>query len=82
MARAENRETVVLAVRVPRELADAALGRCGGQGALSEWLRNQIRVACGRVLDKDVGYDEGYRAGWADANARFRAAVKSAGGLT
>ena len=68
----------VLAVRVPNDLADAALDRCGGQENLAEWLRNMIRQACRVPLNFEAGYEEGKMKGWADASARFRDAMKGA----
>ena len=73
-----RRETTVLAVRVPWELAEQALGACGGRAALAEWMRNALRRACSVPIDKRAGYEEGYRAGWTEANARFRQALDKA----
>jgi len=70
--------SVPVAVRLPNDMASAVFGAAGATGgpSLSEWLRNVIRRALGRRLDYDAGYEEGKAAGWADANARFRAALK------
>lgn len=73
---AKDRTTVVLAVRVPESLAEAAYARCGGKSALAEWLRNLIRHGCGIKIDAVAGYDEGFRSGWSEANKKFRDAIK------
>ncbi len=71
-------DSTVLAVRVPLHLKEAILQDCGGQQEFAQWARNHFRQACRIPLDREVGYDEGYSAGWADANKRFRDAVKKA----
>ncbi|MDX2090550.1 MAG: hypothetical protein SFX73_22010 [Kofleriaceae bacterium] len=70
--------STVVAVRLPHDLHEAALRAAGGSENMSEWLRNVVRVAAGRKLDKSAGFSEGWSAGWADANARLRAALNNA----
>lgn len=73
------RGSTVLAVRVPNDVLDAAVNACGNRAKLAEWLRNLIRQACQIPIDYETGYDEGHRAGWAAANEKFKAALRSGG---
>jgi len=66
------RDSTPIALRVPNELLAQAHERCGGKAALTEWLRNHLRIACAIPLDFDAGYYEGRAAGWAEANKQFR----------
>lgn len=70
-----DRDSTVLAVRVPNTLVTTIMAACGGQSAFAEWARNVFRRACDIPLDFDAGYKEGYSAGWAEANAKFRSAL-------
>ena len=73
-------DSTALAVRVPDELLfkiHRAAGATGGP-ALAEWHRNVLRHAVGVKLTYAVGYEEGKAAGWADAQARLREALKGA----
>jgi hypothetical protein len=72
-----ERDSTVLTVRVPNDLMTGALAQCGGRARLSEWLRNILRVACQVPLDRQAGYEEGYKAGWTEANKRFREAINN-----
>jgi hypothetical protein len=75
-----ERDSTVVAVRVPNEMLQAAVASCGGdRSGLSAWLRNVIRYACQTPIDYGAGYDEGYRAGWNAANTKFKAALRKAG---
>lgn len=68
-----------LAVRLSHDLRDRVLAAAGTTGGpeLSEWVRNVLRRAVRLPLSYEVGYEEGKAAGWADANERFRAALKA-----
>ncbi len=73
-------ESTALAVRVPNDLLQRihhAAGAAAGP-ELAEWHRNVLRRSVGVKLTYDVGYEEGKMAGWADAQARLRAALKDA----
>ena len=74
-----DRTSKPVAVRVPNELLELVHLQCGGQKGLAEWLRNTIRTSCSIPLNKEVGYQEGFMAGWADANKKFRAGLRQAG---
>jgi hypothetical protein len=70
----------VIAVRVPNDLLHRIHNAAGAAGGpeLAEWHRNVLRRAVGVKLTYDVGYEEGKMAGWADAQARLREALKGA----
>lgn len=73
-------DSTAIAVRVPDDLLQRirhAAGAAGG-AELAEWHRNVLRRAVGVKLTYDVGYEEGKMAGWADAQARLREALKGA----
>ncbi len=70
--------STVIAVRVPNDLAEAAYARCGGKESFAQWMRDVIRYACSKPLDRDAGYQEGFAAGWSDANRKFRSALQGA----
>lgn len=72
-------DSAVIAIRVPLALRESIMEACGGQQDFAQWARNVLRRACGIPLDHDAGYQEGYSAGWADANRRFREGMKRAG---
>ena len=67
--------SVVITVRVPSALGQKLKEAVNG-GELGEWLRNQLRHAVGEPVDRDAGYDEGYRAGWTQASNNFKRALK------
>ena len=82
---------MTLAVRVPIALArdlynaaglelsfDAKNKPASGGSRLAEHLRNVLRTSLGIPLDYDAGFEEGKAAGWADAQARLRNALKGA----
>lgn len=62
--------------RVPRELLAVVEAQCGGPENLAQWLRNVVRHACTIPLDFEAGYDEGFRAGWADAKVKWTEAMQ------
>lgn len=72
--------STAVAVRLPADLARAVFAAAGADGGpeLAEYLRNTLRRAVGWPLDFTAGYAEGRAAGWAEANARLRAALKGA----
>jgi len=70
--------SAVVAIRIPLALRESVLEACGGQQDFAQWARNVFRQACRIPLDREAGYQEGYAAGWAEANRRFREAVKTA----
>jgi hypothetical protein len=73
-------ESTALAVRVPDDLLHRihmASGATHGP-PLAEWCRNVFRRAVGVPLDYAAGYEEGKAAGWTEAQARLRAAIKGA----
>lgn len=78
------RDSRVLAVRVPNEVADALEAKAGGPEGLPEFLRRALHAAAlgklGWALDpaQAAGYDEGKRQGWAHANRVFREALQKA----
>jgi len=67
-------------VRVPDDLLRRIHHTAGATGGaeLAEWHRNVLRRAVGVKLTYEVGYEEGKMAGWADAQARLREALKGA----
>ena len=79
-----ERNSTVLAVRIPNALAEAVKADAATKGMnLPEWHRQVIEQALHRepkgVGSAQVaGYDEGKRQGWAHANAAFREALKVA----
>lgn len=73
-------DSTAIAVRVPDDLLrriQHAAGAASGS-ELAEWHRNVLRRAVGVKLTYDIGYEEGKMAGWADAQARLREALKGA----
>ena len=50
-----------------------------GEGVLAEWMRNALRQALSKPLSRGAGYAEGHSAGWAEANRKFREALKRSG---
>jgi len=69
-------DSTTVAVRVPNTLF--ARMQAAGGNSLAEWHRNVLRRACSVPLDYDAGYHEGRAAGWAEAQARLRDALKGA----
>lgn len=73
-------DSTAVAVRVPNDLLlrmHRSAGATSGS-QLAEWHRNVLRRSVGVKLTYDVGYEEGKAAGWADAQARLREALKGA----
>ena len=70
--------SLVLAVRVPRHLADKVHNKAAASRGpeLAEFLRNLIRQGVGVPLDFQAGFEEGKMQGWAEANENFRAALR------
>jgi hypothetical protein len=76
-----ERDSIVLGVRVPNELAEkiytAAGAREGSQ--LAEWMRRALQAALGKAAGSSPaivqGYEEGKRQGWSHANKLFREAL-------
>lgn len=70
--------SVPLCVRVPKALADRIFAAAGAEkgSELAEYLRNALRKVTGTKLDFAAGYEEGKAKGWAEANQRFREAMK------
>lgn len=74
--KARTGKTAVRSVRLPHETWEQVDQAAGGTENWSEWIRNLIRTGLATPLDYQAGYEEGRAAGWADANQRFRAAMK------
>ena len=74
-----ERTSTAVAVRVPNDLLELVHAQCGGQKGLAEWLRNTMRHACSVPVDREAGYQEGFMAGWAEANRKFKAGMRAAG---
>lgn len=72
--------SIVIATRFPHVLAENVFENAGARSGsqLAEWIRNVMRRAVRVPLDYDAGYEEGKAAGWANAQERFRAAIKGA----
>ncbi len=68
------------AVRVPNELLAEAYEAAGGRKRYAAWLRNVIRTALKKPLNYEVGYQEGFVAGWADG--KHKAAKSKPPGTT
>lgn len=74
-------ESTVVAVRVPNGLLQhmrRAAGAPNGQ-QFAEWHRNVLRQMVRVPINYEAGYEEGKAAGWAEAQARFRDALRGAG---
>lgn len=61
-----------VAFRLPLDVYEAARAQLENRKQWAEWLRNVVRQAVGVPLDYEAGYDEGYRAGWADSKQQFQ----------
>jgi len=71
-----ERSSVVLALRVPNELAEKVYTAAGGQEHFAEWARALFAAAVagkapGVGTLQAQGYQEGRRQGWAHGNALF-----------
>jgi len=78
-----ERDSKVLAFRVPNEVAEAVLVASGGEAGKAEWLRLAVRQALTKVplgagTAQALGFAEGKKQGWAFANAAFREALNVA----
>lgn len=71
-------DSTPVAVRVPDDLLKRMQHAAGADKgpAMAEWHRNVLRRAVSVRLTYEVGYEEGRAAGWADAQARLRSAMK------
>jgi hypothetical protein len=70
--------STAIAIRVPDDLLELLRQAAGADGgsAFAEWFRNVLRRQVNIPIDYEAGYEEGKAAGWADAQERFRAAMK------
>jgi hypothetical protein len=86
MASKTPRDTVVLAVRMPKDLANAVKQVCLGSGKTFSALTIDAlqAVVSGRLGSATfagatrAGWDEGRRAGWHAANTTFHEALAAA----
>lgn len=72
--------SVPIALRITNELLreiERVVAETPGM-RFNEWWRNVIRQEVGVPIDYKAGYEEGKAAGWTEAQARFRAAMKDA----
>ena len=74
----------VHAIRISDDLYDAIVADAGGPDGFAAWIREMARERLGRRATlgaserRGGSRDEGWRAGWAAANATFRHALKAA----
>jgi hypothetical protein len=77
-----ERNSTVLSIRVPNELAEAIYTAAGARegSQLAAWLRWALQTGLGKPMPPAMvrGFEEGRRQGWVHANKIFHEALKVA----
>lgn len=73
-----GKNSKVRAVRLPLDLDAATQAEASQWGGFGQWCRDVLRQHLGIPLNREIGYQEGYAAGWAAANEKFREGLRNA----